>query len=60
MEKIILLQQNVTNFLEDLILILFEKEYFGFEEDAQLYVKNIYDFIEHELIHFRTKPHRRN
>lgn len=55
MEKIILLQQNVTNFLEDLILILFEKEYFGFEEDAQLYVKNIYDFIEYELIHFPYK-----
>lgn len=55
MEKIILLQQNVTDFLEDLILILFEKEYFGFEENAQLYVKNIYDFIEFELVHFPYK-----
>lgn len=50
MEEItVILQKNVTAFLEDLIILLYEKEYFGFESDAQEYVDNIYDFIEHNL-----------
>lgn len=56
MEEIeIILQQNVTNYLEELILILYENEYFGFESDAQIYVQKIYDFIEHNLPIF---PHK--
>jgi len=55
LEKIIILQQDVTDFLERLIQILFEKEYFGFEESAHLYVSKIYDFIEHKLINAITK-----
>lgn len=56
MEKIVVLQENVIAFLENLILILFEKEYFSFEEPAQIYVSKIYDFIEVDLINF---PHKK-
>jgi len=52
LEKIVILQQNVTDFLENLVQILFDEEYFGFKEQAQAYVKKIYDFIEFELINF--------
>lgn len=55
----IILRKNVTEFLEELVQILFEKEYFGFESDALSYVSKIYDFIEFELPNFpfrRTPP----
>lgn len=51
----IVLQLDVTDFLENLIQTLFEKEYFGFEASAEAYVAKIYDFIENELIFF---PHK--
>ncbi len=50
-----ILQQNVREYLDNLIQILFENDYFGFEESAQIYVSKIYDFIEHELINFPYK-----
>ncbi|NGM60497.1 hypothetical protein G5B30_01085 [Sphingobacterium sp. SGG-5] len=60
MEKVVVLQQDVADFLENLIWILFEKEYFGFEESAQVYVSKIYDFIEFDLVNFPPKrtPHK--
>jgi len=50
---------EVIGYLNELIKILFEKEYFSFEESAQLYVKDIYDFIEFELYNLphKTTPH---
>lgn len=44
MEKVVI-SPFVVNKLDSLILILFEKEYFGFMESAIDYVDNIYDFI---------------
>lgn len=55
MERVIILQQEVIDFLENLVEILFEKGYFRFEESAQIYVSKIYDFIEFELTKF---PHK--
>ncbi|SKB98194.1 hypothetical protein SAMN05660477_02205 [Soonwooa buanensis] len=56
MEEInIILQSNVIDYLEELVLTLFQKEYFGFEEDAQKYVQRIYDFIEYNLPIFPFK-----
>lgn len=55
MEKVIILQKSVTDYLETLIFVLFEKEYFGFEETAQLYVSKIYNFIEKDLVKFPSK-----
>jgi hypothetical protein len=51
---------EVIGYLNELIKILFEKEYFSFEESAQLYVKDIYDFIEFELYNLphKTTPHK--
>ena len=47
MEKIIIFQRNVQIFLEDLVDILFEKEYFGFKEDAKIYVNEIVQYVNH-------------
>lgn len=55
MEKEITFQQDVNQFLRKLILILFENDYFGFEENAELYVSKIYDFIENDLSNFPPK-----
>jgi hypothetical protein len=46
---------EVIIFLNELIELLFNKEYFGFEDSAQFYVQKIYDFIENDLINF---PHK--
>lgn len=56
MEEIkVILRKNVTDFLEELVFILFEKEYFGFEDNEQDYVQKIYDFIEFNLPNFHPK-----
>jgi hypothetical protein len=47
---------EVIVFLNELVGILFYKEYFGFEDSAQLYVQKIYDFIENDFINF---PHKK-
>lgn len=47
---------EVISYLNELIAQLFYKEYFGFEDSAQLYVQKIYDFIENDLINF---PHKK-
>jgi hypothetical protein len=44
MEKIVILPA-LENKLFDLIFILYDKEYFGFPENALAYVDNIIDFI---------------
>jgi len=40
---------NISKFLKNKLnsisKILFEKEYFDFQEDSELYVQNIFDFI---------------
>jgi hypothetical protein len=46
---------EVIIFLNELVELLFYKEYFGFEDSPQFYVQNIYDFIENDLINF---PHK--
>jgi len=59
LEKItIILRKNVTDYLEELIFILYKNEYFGFETDAQQYVQRIYDFIEYNLpiFPYRSTP----
>lgn len=39
------IERVVTNYLNDLIDILFEEEYFASYESAKQYVNKIYDFI---------------
>ena len=52
--KIIALPE-VQIYLKSLKNILFEKEYFGFEESAQKYVDNFFDDIS---INLSTKPYK--
>ena len=53
--KVIALQK-VTDYLERLMLILYEKEYFGFKEDARKYVRDLYADIEQNLPTHRHRP----
>ena len=43
-------------FLENLVLQLYNKEYFGFKETAKEYVNKILDFIYEELPTSINKP----
>lgn len=54
MEKIVF-SQNVLNYFDDLISILFYEDYFSFEENAQLYVDNIVEFIYDSIENFPYK-----
>jgi hypothetical protein len=57
LEKInIQILDDVVIYLNHLTQLLFEKEYFGFEDAAHDYVDKIYNFIEFDLITF---PHKR-
>lgn len=55
MEKVVRLQKNVSDYLEQLVFELFLKDYFSFESSAQNYVQKIYDFIENQLVIFLYK-----
>ena len=44
MEKVIITEE-ASDFLDELIAFLFEEEYFGFMTSSIKYVNNIYDFI---------------
>ena len=46
--KIIVIPE-VYDFLENLVVVLYEKEYFGFEEDARKYVDELYWDITNNL-----------
>lgn len=54
MERIDYLPE-VRTYLEDLILVLFEKEYFGFKESAKKYVSQLIDYVDEEAL---TIPHK--
>ena len=49
MEKIVSVSPNVTEYLKELVTILYEKEYFGFEEDAHQYVEKLKTAIYEDL-----------
>jgi len=53
-EKIIYLPQ-VEIFLNDLVDTLFEQEYFGFQNDAEIYMKKIKIFIQEKISIFPSK-----
>ena len=40
---------NVISFLDDLVRILYKKEYFGFIETAEEYVSKIYDAVPENI-----------
>lgn len=53
MEKInIIYESNVENYLNDLVHILFEEEYFGFMDSSIIFKDKIIDFIEDNIASF--------
>ena len=50
----VLFQPEVQAYFKELIHILYEKEYFGYEETAMQYVDDLFDDIE-ETLPFRLK-----
>jgi len=50
-EVIVNYTPEVVSYLDDLVKILYKKEYFGFLESAENYVSEIYDFVPHNLKH---------
>jgi hypothetical protein len=55
LEKIIF-KNNVLEYFDELVFLLFKEEYFSYAENAQLYVDKIVDFIFMEIKSF---PHKR-
>lgn len=55
MEKIIF-KNNVLEYFDELVFLLFKEEYFRYAENAQLYVDKIVGFIFMEIKSF---PHKR-
>lgn len=47
---------SVISYLDDLVLILYKKEYFGFIESAEEYVDDIYDAVPEKI---RKSPHKK-
>lgn len=45
MEKVIVYSKFFEEIINELIDVLYEKEYFGFKESSKLYTEKIYDYI---------------
>jgi hypothetical protein len=45
----VVITSKVIDFLDDLVRILYKKEYFGFIESAEDYVAKIYDSIDENI-----------
>ena len=56
MEEVkIVFQKEAILFLDDLIEILFRKNYFSYKENSEAYVSDIYQFIEENISSFPNK-----
>jgi flagellar capping protein FliD len=53
----IIFQNGVLDYLDDLVFILFKEEYFGFMQSSYDYVDKIIDFIENDIATFPSKKH---
>lgn len=51
----VILQKNARFYLDNLVEILVEKNYFSSRTSAKDYVQNIYDFIEFQLPDFPSR-----
>ena len=49
MEKIVIFSDEFQASIEQLIQILFDKDYFGFKIDCHHYADKIYDFVENSI-----------
>lgn len=56
MEQIeVLLTDKAIRYLDDLVEILYNKEYFGYIESVEIYVSEIYSFIQNNISYFPSK-----
>lgn len=51
----IIFQNGVLDYLDDLVFILFKEEYFGFMQSSYDYVDKIIDFLESDIATFPSK-----
>ncbi len=51
----IIFQQNVLDYFDDLIHILFKEEYFGFVESSEIFVDKIIGFVYKNIYTFPSK-----
>ena len=51
MEKIIY-QNDVLDYFDDLVYLLFNKEYFSYQENAEKYLEKLVHFVYHNIIDF--------
>jgi hypothetical protein len=51
----IVFQNGVLDYLDDLVYVLFKKEYFGFMQSSYDYVDKIIDFIKMNIEHFPSR-----
>ena len=49
MEREIIFSPKVTEYLDELMLLLFEEGYFGFPDSAKLYVDRLISFAEQHM-----------
>ena len=49
MEKVVIFSDGFHQSIEELVEILFKKEYFGFKIDCHFYADKIYEFVEHNI-----------
>lgn len=49
MEREIVYAKEVEIFLDELLIILFKKDYFGFPDSAKSYVDRIFDYVEQNI-----------
>jgi hypothetical protein len=50
LEEIIIYSEEFHQSIEELVEVLFIKEYFGFEIDCFLYSEKIYDFVDYNIM----------
>jgi hypothetical protein len=51
----IIFQDGVLNYLDNLVYILFTEEYFGYMQSSYDYVDKIIDFIKNSILTFPSK-----
>ncbi|KAF2335298.1 hypothetical protein [Flavobacterium ginsenosidimutans] len=52
----VIFTSSVIQYLDDLVLVLYRKEYFGFIESAEEYVSNIYKEVPERI---KKSPHKK-
>ena len=52
----VIFTSSVIRYLDDLVVILYKKQYFGFIESAEEYVDDIYDVIPERI---KKSPHKK-